>query len=226
LAAVKSSEYSGLILKKSIDNGRGDDNHYYKHMLINRRFPVSVFYNLPFRGKQEYPMATIAVSCTGQNLDSPVDTRFGRAEGFLIVNTETMESKYIENSTAQSRGQGAGILSAETVARNGATAVLTGFVGPKAFQALQAAGIDVVQNMDNLSVREAVERYVRGETKIAEAANGGPGKGMGGGRLACRGVERAADRGGPRCGGTEPAPVSETGNRGPKRDVDDDPGGG
>jgi predicted Fe-Mo cluster-binding NifX family protein len=100
----------------------------------------------------------------------------------LIVNTETMESRYIENSTAQSRGQGAGILSAETVARNGVTAVLTGFVGPKAFQALQAAGIDVIQNMDNMSAREAVTRYVRGETEIAAAANGGPGKAKGGGR--------------------------------------------
>ena len=97
-----------------------------------------------------------------------------------MVDTETLESTYVENRTAQSRGQGAGILSAETVARSGATAVLTGFVGPKAFQALQAAGIDVIQNMDNMSVREAVSRYVRGEARSAEAASAGPAKGRGG----------------------------------------------
>jgi predicted Fe-Mo cluster-binding NifX family protein len=49
--------------------------------------------------------------------------------------------------------------------------VLTGFVGPKAFQALQAARIEIGQNLDGLTVREAVERYKQGRVKAARQPN-------------------------------------------------------
>jgi predicted Fe-Mo cluster-binding NifX family protein len=49
--------------------------------------------------------------------------------------------------------------------------VLTGYVGPKAFQALSAVGIRVGQNLENLTVREAVERYKSGQVAIAAAPN-------------------------------------------------------
>ena len=65
----------------------------------------------------------------------------------------------------------AGIQAAETVVRAGAKVVLTGYVGPKAFQALQAAGITVAQNLQNLTVREAVERYTSGKVELATGPN-------------------------------------------------------
>ena len=37
--------------------------------------------------------------------------------------------------------------------------MLTGYVGPKAFKVLTAAGIKVGQNLEGLTVREAVERF-------------------------------------------------------------------
>ena len=40
----------------------------------------------------------IAVSSEGTSLDSQVDIRFGRAKYFLIVDSETMEVKPIENT--------------------------------------------------------------------------------------------------------------------------------
>jgi predicted DNA-binding protein (UPF0251 family)/predicted Fe-Mo cluster-binding NifX family protein len=121
-------------------------------------------------------MRTIAVTSEGPTLDDPVDPRFGRAAGFIVVNPETMAFKYIENGAAQVRAQGAGIQAAETVARAGAGAVLTGYVGPKAFQALAAAGIRIAQDMDNISVREAIARFKSGAVEWSELtdANGQP----------------------------------------------------
>jgi len=116
-------------------------------------------------------MTQIAVSCEEPTLDSVVDPRFGRADGFLIVDPETLQYRYAENGAAQARAQGAGIAAAETVVRAGATVVLTGYVGPKAFTALAAAGVQVGQNLENLTVREAVERYKAGKVDIATQPN-------------------------------------------------------
>jgi len=49
--------------------------------------------------------------------------------------------------------------------------VLSGFVGPKAFAALTAAGIQVVQNVENMTVGQAVEKYRQGALAVADAPN-------------------------------------------------------
>jgi predicted Fe-Mo cluster-binding NifX family protein len=67
--------------------------------------------------------------------------------------------------------QGAGIQAAEIVAGTGASVLLTGYVGPKAFQALSAAGIVIGQNLDQLTVREAIQRFQQGDVDMAEAPN-------------------------------------------------------
>jgi predicted DNA-binding protein (UPF0251 family)/predicted Fe-Mo cluster-binding NifX family protein len=123
------------------------------------------------RGKENVVMNTIAVTSDGPTLEDPVDSRFGRAAGFIIVDPDTLMFQYVENGAAQVRAQGAGIQAAETVARAGAKAVLTGYVGPKAFQALSAAGIRVAQNLDNISVREAIERYKSGALTWSELSD-------------------------------------------------------
>jgi predicted Fe-Mo cluster-binding NifX family protein len=67
--------------------------------------------------------------------------------------------------------QGAGIQAAENIAKTGAKAVLTGFVGPKAFMALDAVGVRVGQNLENMTVRQAIERYIKGDVEWADQAN-------------------------------------------------------
>lgn len=113
----------------------------------------------------------IAVTSDGPDLDGPLDPRFGRAAGFMIVDPKTFEFTYLDNGSSQAMSQGAGIQAAENVARSGAKVVLTGYVGPKAFQALSAAGIAVIQNMENLTVRQAVERFNSGEAAPASQPN-------------------------------------------------------
>ena len=116
-------------------------------------------------------MEKIAVSAEGPNFDDALDPRFGRAAGFLMVNPQTLEHEYVDNGASQAMQQGAGIQAAEIVARAGAKVVLTGYVGPKAFQALRAAGISIAQNLENLTVREAIERYTSGEVEMATEPN-------------------------------------------------------
>lgn len=125
--------------------------------------------------KGESSMKKIAVSSDGPTLDSAVDPRFGRAAGFIIIDPDTMAFDYVENGASQVLAQGAGIQTAELMTRHGAGVVLTGYVGPKAFQALTAIGIRVGQNLENLSVREAVERYKSGAVSMAAAPNRGAG---------------------------------------------------
>lgn len=121
--------------------------------------------------KGERAMQKIAVSSEGPSLDDQVDPRFGRAGGFLLVDPDTMETHYIDNGASQSMGQGAGIQAAENVARAGAGVVLSGYIGPKAFQALTAAGIKVGQDCDDMTVREAIEKFKKGEIPIAGKPN-------------------------------------------------------
>ena len=116
-------------------------------------------------------MGIIAVSSEGPDLDARVDPRFGRAAGFMIVDPQTMSFDYVDNGATQVMAQGAGIQAAEIVAGTGASVLLTGFVGPKAFQALSAAGIAIGQNLDQLTVREAIQRFQQGNVDLAEAPN-------------------------------------------------------
>jgi predicted Fe-Mo cluster-binding NifX family protein len=116
-------------------------------------------------------MKKVAVTSEGPSLDDLVDPRFGRAAGFLVVDLDTMDTQYIDNGGSQVMAQGAGIQATELVARAGVGWLLTGFVGPKAFTALSAAGIRIGQNLEGLTVREAVERFKSGGIETAQAPN-------------------------------------------------------
>ncbi|MBW1718854.1 MAG: NifB/NifX family molybdenum-iron cluster-binding protein [Deltaproteobacteria bacterium] len=104
----------------------------------------------------------IAISATGKDLDSSIDPRFGRASYFVIVDTESGNIvNVIDNLAAQGAAQGAGINAGTLVAGSGAQAVLTGQVGPKAFEVLQASGIRIISNVSG-KVGEAIEQYRKG----------------------------------------------------------------
>ena len=116
-------------------------------------------------------MTKIAISSEGPALTDLVDPRFGRAAGFVVIDPETMESDFVGNGATQVMAQGAGIKAAERVANAGAGVVLTGFVGPKAFRALSAAGIKVGQNLQGTTVQEAFDKFQSGEVELADRPN-------------------------------------------------------
>ncbi len=119
----------------------------------------------------EQAMNKIAISSEGPTLDDDVDPRFGRAGGFVVVTLPDRNVEYIDNGASQTMSMGAGIETAERMARAGVEVVISGYVGPKAFEALKAAGIKVCQDVEGVTVREAVDRFTRGELAFSEASN-------------------------------------------------------
>jgi predicted Fe-Mo cluster-binding NifX family protein len=122
----------------------------------------------------------VAVSATSGSMDAQIDPRFGRCQYFVIVDIETMNFTAIPN-TSQNSSSGAGIQAAQVVANQSAKVVLTGNVGPNAFQALSAAGVTIITGVLG-TVRDAIEKFKSGQLQKVTAPTTPMGSGMGGGR--------------------------------------------
>ena len=112
----------------------------------------------------------IAVTSTGTDLDSPVDPRFGRAAFILIVDSDTFDYEVLDNKENVNAFKGAGIQAAAMISKLKADILLTGFCGPNAFKALNAAKIGVANNAEG-SVRDAVTAYLDGKMPLSDQPN-------------------------------------------------------
>jgi predicted Fe-Mo cluster-binding NifX family protein len=111
----------------------------------------------------------ICISSTGKDIDASIDQRFGRCQYFLIIDVETMDVKNIQNESTLASG-GAGVQAAQIVTNEGVDTVITGNIGPNAFQILQAAGIKVFTGAHG-TIKEAIENYKKGTLKETESPN-------------------------------------------------------
>ena len=112
----------------------------------------------------------IVFTTSGTDLEAPLDRRFGRAPRFLVYDLEGRTFEIVENKQNLNAAQGAGIQSAEAVARTGAKAVVTGHCGPKAFRVLSAAGV-VILTSDAPTVAAALDQYRSGVLTEARDAD-------------------------------------------------------
>ena len=108
----------------------------------------------------------IAVSSSGKTLQSLMEPRFGRCPYFVIVDTDSMENETVPNLAVGS-AHGAGVRAAQLIASKGVKVILTGNVGPNAYNALTASSIDIVTGVTG-KVEDAVKKYSRGELKPTE----------------------------------------------------------
>lgn len=113
----------------------------------------------------------IAISAKSENLKETVDTRFGRAAGFLLFDTDTKTSSYHSNEQNLNAAQGAGIQTAQNVANLNANAVISGHCGPKAFKVLQAADIKVYTVPNGMQIEDAIKKLENGELTVAGGAD-------------------------------------------------------
>ncbi|EAT14587.1 NifB/NifX family molybdenum-iron cluster-binding protein [Desulfuromonas acetoxidans] len=104
----------------------------------------------------------IAFSTQGNDLTALVDTRFGRSERFLIVDTEQESIEVIENTQNRQSAQGAGIQSATHLIQNNVNAVVTGQCGPKAFALLNRSDITVYPT-PSMTISEALDALKNGQ---------------------------------------------------------------
>jgi predicted Fe-Mo cluster-binding NifX family protein len=100
----------------------------------------------------------IAFTTSGQDLNAPMDPRFGRAAKFLIYDTDRKSFAVIDNSNVDA-AQGAGIKAAETIVKAGATVLVTGDCGPKAVNALKMAGVKIYSSK-SASVAASLDAYL------------------------------------------------------------------
>jgi predicted Fe-Mo cluster-binding NifX family protein len=106
----------------------------------------------------------------GPDLDSAVDERFGRARYILLVDLESDSLEVMDNEENFEAMQGAGVQTAQEVSERGAGWVLTGHVGPKAFDALNAARVSIGTGASG-TVRETLERYKNGDFMAVKTAD-------------------------------------------------------
>ena len=110
----------------------------------------------------------LAVAVENNDKLSPVSERFGRGSGFFIVDTDSNEMSFLDNSPSIARAHGAGVQTAKLIAESGARAVVAGNIGPGAFRTLDAAGVKVYIGF-NGNLTEAVEDFKSG--RLDEAKN-------------------------------------------------------
>jgi predicted Fe-Mo cluster-binding NifX family protein len=105
----------------------------------------------------------IAITSQGDNLEASIDPRFGRCAYLIIFDPESEKFEAVLNPATDAMG-GAGPQAAQTIADKGVGALITGNVGPNAFQTLKAANIKAYQ-VDSGTVKEALEEYKNGKLK-------------------------------------------------------------
>ena len=156
----------------------------------------------------------LAVSAQGDTLEAPASPVFGRCPFYVFVDSETMSFEAKPNE-AMNMGGGAGIQAAQFVVQQGAQAVLSGNLGPNAYEVLQAAGVPSYLITEG-TVRQAVEAFKEGQVQSMAgpnvAAHAGAGKGMGMSRGMGRGRGRRMGGGGRGLGSSiDVAPAPATG---------------
>lgn len=112
----------------------------------------------------------IAISATGQTKESLLDRRFGRCDYFLIYDTEKKAWEAIANAGVSSGG-GAGIAAASQLIEEHVEAIITGKLGPNAFELIQKAQIKAY-SCEVLAVSRAMELFQNGDLlEISTAGN-------------------------------------------------------
>jgi len=112
----------------------------------------------------------IAISASGKNMDSLLDVRFGRCEYFQIHDSESKEVIVIENKGLTCSG-GAGIVAAQQLIDENINIIITGNLGPNAFEIIEKAEIKPYK-CENISIQSVLEKFKSNE--LEEITLAGP----------------------------------------------------
>ena len=114
----------------------------------------------------------IAITAYGEDKDAAVDTRFGRANYFVLYDQEKNTWDTVPNKQNLEAAHGAGIQAGQSLAKTGANVLITGHVGPKAFKVVNAANIAMYSlGAISGSVEEALAAFLAGKLTPIAAPN-------------------------------------------------------
>lgn len=115
----------------------------------------------------------IAITAHADNKCATVDSRFGRADYFVIYDQESDTWDSLANKQNHEAAHGAGIQAGQNLAQTGAKVLITGHVGPKAFKVLQAEQIAMYSFSNDISgtVEEVLSAFQAGKLTAIAAPN-------------------------------------------------------
>ena len=105
----------------------------------------------------------LAVSTNSQGLEGEISQRFGRSPYFLIVKIEegkVLSFQSIENIVCNAR-RGVGTTAAQKIADYGVDGLITGYVGPRAMDVLEAFQIQIYIRKGK--IQEAINSVLQGD---------------------------------------------------------------
>jgi len=110
----------------------------------------------------------IALTTSGSSAAGNMESRFGRSPGFIVYDSGSHKSEFLDNAVNMNSAQGAGIQSAMNLIKAGVQVVITGHCGPKAFHLLKNAGIAVYLT-EVRCVSDAIALFESNSLKILES---------------------------------------------------------
>jgi predicted Fe-Mo cluster-binding NifX family protein len=114
----------------------------------------------------------IAITAHGKDREAKVDSRFGRADYFVLFDQEQDTWDSLPNTQNLEAAHGAGIQAGQALLKTGAEVLVTGHVGPKAFKVLKAGKVKMYSFGDmNGTVEDALSAFMAGKLTAIDAAS-------------------------------------------------------
>ncbi len=113
----------------------------------------------------------IAIPVDEKRMDSNICLSFGRTPYFLIYDTETKESVFMDNKAAASTG-GAGIKAAQTIVDKEVDVLLTLRCGENAAGVLKTADIEIYKTTDG-PAKDNIDSFLAGKLCLLDKAHVG-----------------------------------------------------
>ncbi|HZK53775.1 MAG TPA: NifB/NifX family molybdenum-iron cluster-binding protein [Desulfosporosinus sp.] len=113
----------------------------------------------------------IAMPVDEQSMETTVCQSFGRTPYFLIYDTESMESVFLNNSGAASQG-GAGIKAAQTIVDHKVSALLTPRCGENAAEVINATNIKMYKTIND-SIKDNIDALNNGQLSLLDEIHPG-----------------------------------------------------
>ena len=101
----------------------------------------------------------IAITSTGDTVNSTIDSRFGRCTFFAIHNTDTKSTEFFINPSKEVQ-EGAGPAAVQFVAAHKVNKIVSGEFGMKIKSLLESLNIEMIINKDSASkITDVIELY-------------------------------------------------------------------
>lgn len=101
----------------------------------------------------------IAITSTGDTVNSTIDSRFGRCTFFAIHDTETKSTEFFINPSKEAQ-EGAGPAAVQFVAAHKVSKIVSGEFGMKIKSLLESLNIEMIINKDSASkITDVIELY-------------------------------------------------------------------